>query len=365
MDNTDSTVWDICPHTQAKHQILEEYLKRWFPILGSTFEKVVYLDGFAGPGVYSNSEEGSPVISIKTALEHNHLKQFKKIVFWFIEKDSERAANLEQVLKSRFSESLPDNFQYRIEKSEFAPRLEKALDGIEKEGAKLAPTFAFLDPFGFSGMPMSLIARILGYQRCEVLITFMSSFVIRFNDEMRENALDELFGSKDWREIRKINNPDEKRRFVIDFYVKQLRKSAGARFYKTFEMIGSNNQIVYHLVFATKNISGLKAMKEAMMKVDRRGTFRFSDRTDPEQTFLLDYSNDKNWSEHASRYVHAEFAGKTASVNKIEEFVLTRTPFVFRKLILQQLEKADKIVRVEGRKRIRTFPDNCVVEFSK
>lgn len=364
MASENPTVWSIDPHTHAKHQILEEYLKRWFPILSSTSNRVVYLDGFAGPGTYTNGEDGSPIIAIKTALEHKLAERFQKIVFWFIEKDPRRTENLEQTLQN-FSGLLPNNLQYHVEKSEFAPSLEKTLDDIEEEGADLAPTFAFIDPFGFSGMPMRLIARILGYQKCEVLITFMSSFIIRFNDELRENALDDLFDSKDWRKIHKITDPDEKRRFVVDFYVKQLRKCGGVKFDRTFEMVGSNNQIVYHLIFATKNIAGLKAMKEAMLKVDRRGTFRFSDRTDPNQTFLLDYSDNKKWSEQASGLVHAEFAGKTVSVDEVENFVWSKTPFVFKKLILKEMEKKGKITRVDGRTRALTFPSGCSITFSK
>lgn len=28
------TIWEIEPHTQAKHEILRRYLSAWFPILG-------------------------------------------------------------------------------------------------------------------------------------------------------------------------------------------------------------------------------------------------------------------------------------------------------------------------------------------
>ena len=41
-----STVWSIESHTIIKHQILEEYLKVWFPILGRNVDRIVYLDEF-------------------------------------------------------------------------------------------------------------------------------------------------------------------------------------------------------------------------------------------------------------------------------------------------------------------------------
>lgn len=362
MVGIEEPIWDLDPHTKAKHEILEEYLKRWFPILGSTAGRIVYLDGFAGPGIYSKGEEGSPVIALKTAVEHKLAERFQKIVFWFIEKDQERSKNLEQVLKQRFP-SLPSNLQYEVEKTEFADGLENTLNAIEQEGAKLAPTLAFIDPFGFSGMPMDLIVRILGYQRCEVLITFMSSFILRFNDAQRENALDELYGTKNWRQLRQITDPDEKRRFLVDLYAQQLRVN-GAEYLRTFEMVGDNNQTIYHLVFATKSLKGLEAMKEAMMKVDRRGTFRFSDRTDPGQTFLLDYGVNDNWISQAAGLVFNHFKGKTISVEEIEKFVLIDTAFIFRKSILKHLEDNGNILEVSKRPRKGTFPDGCTIKFA-
>lgn len=81
------TIWPTTPHTEAKHQILEEYLKAWFPILFRFHDRVVYLDGFAGPGIYAGKEDGSPIIAIRTALQHRMAERFREIVFWFIEKD--------------------------------------------------------------------------------------------------------------------------------------------------------------------------------------------------------------------------------------------------------------------------------------
>lgn len=52
-----STIWPPDPHTRAKHEILENYLKAWFPILSRWSGRIIYLDGFAGPGIYSRSEE--------------------------------------------------------------------------------------------------------------------------------------------------------------------------------------------------------------------------------------------------------------------------------------------------------------------
>ncbi len=359
-----STIWAIDPHTLAKHQILEEYLKAWFPILSKWEVRILYLDGFAGPGTHSNGEEGSPIIAIRTAVQHQLAHKFNQIGFYFIEKDRDRATSLESVVRSKFP-TLAPNLTYEVQGAEFAPTLESVLDGLEKTGAKLAPTLAFLDPFGFSGLPMRLIARVLSYKKCEVLITFMAGFVNRFTDELREETLDELFGTPDWRNVRKMTDPETRQKFLLGLYVGQL-KHHGATQVRTFEMRGDRNQLIYHLVFATKHLRGLEVMKEAMFKVDRRGTFRFSDYTDAGQSFLVDYSTEEKWVPQAAEMVWKQFRGRLVDIDAVHQFVTIETPFVFRKSILRYLEASSpsRIAHVSDRKRSQTYPDGCAVSFS-
>ncbi len=358
------TVWKIDPHTRAKHQILEEYLKAWFPILSLRSGRILYLDGFAGPGVYEGGEDGSPVIAIKTAANHFLGKQFNEILFYFIEKDNARAQTLRQVLQTRF-QVLPKNLKYFVSDAEFAPTLDSVLKNLEKNNARLAPTLAFLDPFGFSGLPMNLIARMLGYNKCEVLITFMAGFVNRFHDEFREDALDELFGTTEWRKVREKRTPEEHENLLIGSYVSQLKK-VGAKFVRTFEVRGQYNQLLYYLVFATRALKGLQVMKEAMCKVDRRGTYKFSDFTDADQSFLIDYTEAQTWEPIAAAMIFEKFKGSTTSVEEIEEFVIAESPFIFRKSILRLLESSvpPKITSVSQRARWGTYPYGCAITFS-
>ncbi|MHA1469795.1 MAG: three-Cys-motif partner protein TcmP, partial [Candidatus Asgardarchaeia archaeon] len=73
----------IEPHTQAKHEILKRYLQAWYPILSKFNGRILYIDGFAGPGEYSNGELGSPIIAINEAKNHT-LKLNTEILLLFI-----------------------------------------------------------------------------------------------------------------------------------------------------------------------------------------------------------------------------------------------------------------------------------------
>ena len=103
---TDSlpTLWPAEPHTLAKHAILGNYLKAWMAILSQHFGRqhnkpshISYVDGFAGPGEYEGGELGSPVIAIKTSMEHSHDFPIP-VNFLFVENDPDRAQHLRNVL---------------------------------------------------------------------------------------------------------------------------------------------------------------------------------------------------------------------------------------------------------------------------
>jgi three-Cys-motif partner protein len=64
------TIWKIDSHTQAKHIILKKYLDAWLPIMTRWNGRVLYIDGFAGPGKYQGDEDGSPIIALKSAINH-------------------------------------------------------------------------------------------------------------------------------------------------------------------------------------------------------------------------------------------------------------------------------------------------------
>ena len=91
MGTPKETVWQLEPHTRAKHEILVAYLKAWFPILShGSDDGVLYIDGFAGPGRYAKGEQGSPLLALEAAKQH---RLSGKVRFWFIEQDPERASH--------------------------------------------------------------------------------------------------------------------------------------------------------------------------------------------------------------------------------------------------------------------------------
>jgi three-Cys-motif partner protein len=362
MPDTSKTVFDLEPHTRAKHEILRRYLQAWFPIMSKWNGRILYIDGFAGPGEYSKGEPGSPLIAINIAKAHK-LELKAELVFWFIEVREDRCAHLIELL-SRIE--LPDNIKYEVECSKFDESLTSLFDKLDEQGKRIAPTFAFIDPFGYSDTPFSVIERIMKNKRCEVLITFMSGFLNRFkSDPDKGRAFDLLFGTPKWREIIFDSDSDETSvKKIVRFYQKRLESVA--KYVRTFEMINEFNQTIYHLIFCTNSVKGLKEMKRAMWEVDETGTFNFSDLTDPSQTILFEL--EPNYQQLKKMIVN-KFKGKTTPIEAIEVFVLVVTPFRethFKRQILREMEYADppEIEIVESpRNRGGTYPKGTIIRF--
>ncbi|WP_052400045.1 three-Cys-motif partner protein TcmP [Methanobacterium formicicum] len=358
-----STIWELEPHTAAKHVILEKYLGAWFPIMGTTNGRILYVDGFSGPGKYKNGELGSPLIALNLAKDHIHFDKLRsQIVFYFIEADEDRCLHLEKLLDDI---DIPENFRVQAICDTFVNTLTSIFERLDEQNKNLAPSFLFIDPFGYSQIPFHVIKKIMSYNRCEVLITFMYDYINRFiEQEDRAHLFDQLFGTDEWRKISTSENSEDRKDFVHNLYVSQLKDEANIKYVRSFEMVNKKGHTEYFLIFGTNSIDGLKHMKYAMWKVDDVGDFRFSDRTDQNQTVLFEKT--PNY-EQLKTILIDKFKGQTVSVEELELFILEQTPFReshYKRQILKPMETADSPeIEVFNRKRRNTYPPGCEIKF--
>jgi three-Cys-motif partner protein len=352
-----TTIWELEPHTAAKHEILRRYLQAWAPILSQgNFPHLVFVDGFAGPGRYSKGEEGSPIIAIKAVIDRPRPIK-AKVDFHFIELDERRAAHLETEIAQL---ARPAHVSSKVHgKRTFQDAFPEVWDSYSsKSGRARPPTFVFIDPFGFK-IPFSYVRKVLQTPSCEVLITFMFEEINRFlSQEYQPENFDELFGCPDWRKGNDIKLPRERVKFLHDLYQEQLTKAAGASFVRSFAMRNERNTMDYFLFFATNNELGLKKIKEAMWRVDESGTYTFSDATDPNQSVLFSAEPDR---ELLRRQLLHRFAGTQAALSEIEKFVVRETPFreTHYKKVLQSLETNEIVTAVNpaATRRRGTYAD--------
>ena len=312
----------MTPHTAAKHLLLRRYIDRWFPILGRYQKSINYIDGFAGPGEYQDGEIGSPQVAIEAAkahVEQGSLAPDVQIVFTFIEANLESAENLSARLASI---NLPPSFKVSVIPGEFAKVIGAELDHLEREGLALAPTFAFVDPFGFSGIPLALMARILSYTRCEVFVNIMVEFINRFLEHPNDRIVahfPETFGTDEVLEIpRRLGNREAA---ILNLYRAQLANLA--KYVGRFDMHGRRDQKTYSLFFASNSPKGFEKMKEAMWSVDKAEGARYSD-ANPGESYAFDlFPFWPLWDQLLAR-----FAGQRIIMAEVERFVIEETDFL-------------------------------------
>jgi three-Cys-motif partner protein len=338
-----ATVWQIDPHTLSKHTILRRYWEAWLPIMTKYNQRVLYIDGFAGPGLYAGGEDGSPLIALKSARDH-HARPTSEVKFIFIEKDEARYEHLVQIVEP-IKPTLPKNFRVNCVLGTFDDEMTEVLDTVDQQRTRLAPSLVFIDPFGFSHTPFRTVERIIQNPRCEILVTFMYEEINRFlNHPDHADTYDRLFGTPRWREALEVSDPDRRRRIIHDIYRDQLR-GAGVGFVRSFEMINQGNRTDYFLFFGTHNLLGLEKIKEAMWKADPSGTFQFSDFTDANRTMKL--FPDQPDFESLKRMIRVRFKGAEIPIEDVTNFVLSETPFLrthFKTQILKPMESKGELL---------------------
>jgi len=243
--------------TVSKHNIFENYLEPWAKIISNQrwVEDAYYIDAFAGMGRYiKTGEAGSPVIASDILLKFQ--KPTCKFHCVCIEKDPKRYEMLEKVLKQ---------FEGRLDiekhNGEFLDFLNEILDKIGK-----SPTFFFIDPEGFSGMDFDKIKTILSLPYKEILINFQYNAIQRWLKASKvEQTISKLFGTSDYKKAK--NEID-----LIELYKRQIRKKNCFVWYFR-NKFPRKNRTLYYLVYATKNITGFKIMKDVMFSEESRRYF--------------------------------------------------------------------------------------------
>jgi three-Cys-motif partner protein len=357
------SLWEAKPHTLAKIEIVGRYLYLWFSILGtnSANKRLVYIDGFAGPGCYTNSKQSSPLAALQaaeTAIERlpaklNHVE----FSFLFIEKQRELAENLRDVVSAN---SWSSQIEWHAEQGSFENKVGEILGDLRRKGQSLAPTFAFIDPFGATGLPFSVVAEILSYRKCEVLLNLDSDGISRLITAQRfkknQKNLEALFGDQSWKQLDPSAPIAKLSADVLALYKRRLRSLQQVRYVFAFAMNSREGQLNYHLVFASQHPLGLEKMKEAMKAVDKTGSYSFSDDT-VGQEMLFDFNDPADWAAK----MQAALGGSSRPYSEFHDYALNETPFINPKAMFKHLKDIGKLqVHWRGQPAKTGFPEDKI-----
>ena len=355
------TVWSLEPHTAAKHSLLKGYLGAWFPILASARGRVVFLDGFAGPGTYAGGEPGSPLIALSALLDHSYFDNLGhcEFVFVFNENHPDRyrilEANLQTLQTSR--SPWPGNVKVHASNEDFAVVAKE----LARYGRRLAPTFAFIDPFGYKGLELQDLADLLAADRCELFCYFDFNSAQRFATAGNvDDHFEALFGCDDFKTAPPAGTP-ARGEFLIRLFERQLSTVANFNHVQSFAMRNGKGILGHYLVFATRSLMGLDKMKQVMWKIDPLGGYSFSDRLAGQEVLFGDAADTKPLRDALLQ----QFAGKSVPIQDVIDWVIAMTPYHsghVKRATLKPMED-NQLITVVSRSRRGTYPPGCTVSF--
>jgi hypothetical protein len=208
------------------------------------------------------------------------------------------------------------------------------VDGIQQSKQEFgrafltnAPLLVFVDPFGATGAPFSVIKEILSSGTTEVIINFDADGVARIwkagAASDAERHLTEIYGGDCWKEIASDGMSYRDLCFACArLYKEQLLSLPNVEYAFSFEMGQASNRLDYFLIFASQNEKGLEKMKEVMKSIDQSGDFRFYD-TQVGQEQLIKFDTPELWIDPLVK----NFAGRLVAYKELKRWILNETPF--------------------------------------
>lgn len=257
-----------------KHEILRQYVVPFVSKVGSnaTASRVVYLDGYAGPGRYADGTPGSPALVLQSAAQ---VSAFRTLDCYFVERKREDFKRLKVLVDEARAKG--------VSATALPGRVQKQLDYV-LERADGVPLLAFLDPFGLGLCFDDLTGKIFGPARpraaggwnaTEVLLNFSANAVRRIGGLLkatgeRKNtaatlaAMDSACGGSWWREefLDSKDNSEAVERIAGGF-TRRVCKTIGSGAWTVAVRNREHQQPVYHLVFFTRSTHGLWLFGEA------------------------------------------------------------------------------------------------------
>jgi three-Cys-motif partner protein len=242
--------------SQVKHRILERYLQAFAPIIGNSYDEIVYVDCLAGP--WESRDADLSDTSFHTALsvfrECKRRGRCKHVRALLIEEKPESYARLQA-----YAEKI-DDIEVETQNWDFNEHVGDVVK-FPKRSRRKSFAFFFIDPTGWTEARIDRIRPILQVQPGEVLINFMTSWIKRFLDDPRK-PFQELLG-EDVHRLRTLEG-DELEDELVATYASLVRKAGAFEFTCAVPILMPDRDAIhYHLVYGTRGFKGLEEFKKS------------------------------------------------------------------------------------------------------
>lgn len=254
----------------VKHVFLESYLERLVHKTASTFQHIVYVDGFAGP--WQSANERFEDTSFGIALNALHRAK----VTW-------RSQHRDVQMSALLVERDPNAYQHLVQIPSRYPEIDVrtynedflvALPTIMKAIPARAFTFFFIDPKGWR-IRLHDLAPLLSRAQSEVIFNFMFDFINRaagIKDPTVVSGLDDLIPFGDWRRRLEeaersgsVTSGDRKAILVEAFAVSLKRIGKYDYVAETTVLRPLTDRPLYCLFYATRHPKGIEVFRDSQI----------------------------------------------------------------------------------------------------
>ncbi len=331
LKSVDSFFEEQREQSEVKANIVAKYFYAWSNVmLGAKrkfrrFDRIAYIDLFAGPGRYKDGSKSTPLMVLERAISHPELA--KVLVTMFNDRDPENVASLQDEIEAL------DGYQtlahkpviYCSEVGEDATRMFAS--------TRQCPTFTFVDPFGYKGLSRGIIQSIIKDWGCDCVVFFNYARInAGLNNDAVRHHIDALFGHARVEtmraEIVSMNSTDREA-YVLENLASAL-KYLGAKFVLPFRFRRADGSRTSHsLVFVTKDEKGYEIMKDIMARessTEDQGVASFAYSPADARTPLL-FSLARPLEALADDLLRS-FGGRTLTMHQVYKDHHVDTPFI-------------------------------------
>lgn len=348
--------------SKIKSQIVASYFRKWakimLPRVKGKGDKIGYLDFFCGPGRYEDGSSSTPILILKSALENTELKKMLVTLF-----NDQEKANIEKLKKEIDELSGIDELNYEpiIMHDTIGEEIVKKLSEMD-----LIPSLIFIDPFGYKGLTLDLIASVIKDWGCDCIFFFNYNRInAAITNPFMNEHVNHLFGQETADFLRsEVKKLDAKKReeLILKCFQEALKKVKGNysisfKFYQ--EEINKTSHFIF---FTSKHPLAYHLMKQTM--ADNCGTIGGvpSYEFNPNQKVISNqgklFENDNFAIKDLASDLLAQYKGQTITRREIYEAHNIGKPYIesnYKEAILI-LEETNQVVinpPASSRRRIK------------
>lgn len=364
-----SPLWVCPPRTQAKLEILKNYLGAWFSILANKgFRHVYYIDGFCGPGEYENGVEGSPLIAARLASSTAQKNPGFKATLIYVDNDPAAVKHLEEIFSKNKQHP---NVNIQILSGLFSDQIDTILTMVGQNPA--SPTFSFIDPFGFGHSPFETIKRLMHNDSSEIFVNFWCGYMNRFKEHHEPEIVSKIKSMVGTDDLADIKQSSDTIAAFCDAFAENLGRVGP--YILRFVMRDEKNIRDNAFFFCGRNPRGYEKIKEAMWKVDpiRGNSFSAYDEDSKNESQATLFAIEP-YTYPLSKMIFEQFSGRqNVAVSQIFKWVIEETDTYIPKHARSELErlfetgKVTAIVDPKSPSRARrphTWPERLLLTFA-